>query len=65
MMRGDWPEQKRGADNPRARFTQDQVENLRDRHQMGGVPIRQLAEETGAGMSTIRRIVTGERYGGE
>jgi hypothetical protein len=57
-----WPEQKRGADNPQARFTRDQVENLRDRHQMGGVTIRQLAQETGAGETTIRRIVRGERY---
>ena len=58
----NWPEQRKGADNPRSRFTQEQAENLRDRYELGGVTIRQLAEETGAGWQTIRRIVRGERY---
>lgn len=58
----DWPEQKRGEENPRARFSQEQVEMLRDRHEIG-VTIKQLQRETGAGYETIRRIVRGERYG--
>ncbi len=58
----EWPEQRRGAEHPRARFSSEQVQNLRDRHELGGVTIRQLAEETGAGRSTIGRIVRGERY---
>jgi len=61
----DWPDQKKGAGNPRARFTQEQAELLRDRHELGGVSIKQLQEETGAGYTTIRRIVKGERYSEE
>lgn len=61
-MSFQWPDQKRGAENPRALFTPEQVQDMRDRHQMGGCTIRQLAEETGAGRSTIGRIVRGDRY---
>ena len=57
-----WPDQKRGAEHPRALFTPEQAENLRDRYELGGCTIRQLAEETGASRRTIGRIVTGERY---
>ena len=57
-----WPQQKRGEENPRSRFSQEQAEMLRDRYELGGVTIRQLQEETGAGWQTIRRIVKRERY---
>lgn len=58
----EWPEQKKGSENPRARFTADQVQGIRERAACPGVTIRQLAEETGAGRSTIGRILKGERY---
>jgi DNA-binding XRE family transcriptional regulator len=58
----DWPEQRRGSDNPRSLFSPEQVERLRERYSEGGVSQTQLARETGASRRTIQRILTGERY---
>ena len=57
-----WPEQKRGEENPRARFSQQQADLMRDRYEMGGCTIRQLAEETGTSRQTIFRLLHGDRY---
>lgn len=61
-MSHQWPEQKQGELNPKARFTQQQADLLRDRYELGGVTIRQLAEETGASRQTILRVLHRERY---
>lgn len=60
----EWPDQKRGAENPHARFTQQQAEMMRDRYELGGVTIRQLSEETGASRQTIHHLLRGDRYHG-
>lgn len=61
-MSHEWPEQKRGEENPRARLTNDQAELMRERHALGGVTIRQLAEESGVSRSLIGQILKGEKY---
>ncbi len=60
-MSHSWPEQQKGEENPRARFSQQEAERLRQRH-AHGVTIRQLAKETGASKSLVGQIVTGEKY---
>lgn len=59
-MRDSWPPQKRGEENPRAKLTADQVELMRERHEMAGVTYRQLAEEIGISHTTIRKWLNRE-----
>lgn len=51
----------RGADHPRARFDNPEVEDIRK--ELGqGKPRGQIAKERGCAESTIRRIQRGESY---
>jgi AraC-like DNA-binding protein len=50
-----WPDQKRGEENPRSKLSDEQVQTMRDRHEMGGVPIRRLADEAGVSHTLLRR----------
>lgn len=56
----DWPEQRRGSDNPRSLFSPEQVERLRERYSEGGVSVRQLAREVGASHMTVYRALKRE-----
>lgn len=53
----NWPEQPKGFDHPRALFSPEQVERLRERYQEGGVSVRQLAREVGASHMTVYRAI--------
>lgn len=57
-----WPEQKKGSENPRALYTPQQVEQMRERREMGGVTYRQLAEEYGGSRKSAERAVKGDTY---
>jgi hypothetical protein len=58
----DDPPRKAGADNPKAIFTQRQVEWIRSRHKKGDISIAALAREVGASKSCIGSIVRYETY---
>ena len=51
----------RGTRNPTARFTDEQVEELR-RRRANGETVRALAAEVGTSPGTISRICTGKRW---
>lgn len=54
-MSNQWPDQKRGAENPQAKLTDAQADMMRERHDLGGVTFRQLAQESGISHTTIRK----------
>lgn len=57
-----WPEQKKGTENPRAIYTSQQLTQMKERRELGGVTYRQLAEEYGGCINSVRRAVKGETY---
>jgi hypothetical protein len=61
-MLSKWPTPKRGSENPRAIYTKRQVQQMRERRDMGGITYRQLAEEYGGSIKSVQRAVKGERY---
>ena len=58
----NWRHFKPGSDHPKARFSPEEVEQIR-RERAQGKGVRELARERDCQPSTISRIARGERYG--
>jgi transposase-like protein len=52
-----WPQQKRGAEHPRSLYSSEQVEQMTERREQAGVTYRQLAEEYGGSIPTVRKAI--------
>lgn len=55
---GDGTRYPRGQEHPRARLTDEQVAEIRDLHEQGGLGYKRLAARFNTSPSTIRNICT-------